>query len=172
MATFRSLVDSPKRVHISPSDTWQSPHAAAEVEGGFRIDIDEPTGGPVVVAVSGDLDAVTAPVLTACLDQALHTGHNVVIDLLGVRFLGCAGIEAVHHTAQRRRLTMAASPEVHAMLGRIGIAAAMPCFDTLADAFRAARSRASADASHADPPILGHSQPLNCSFTALSGTVQ
>ncbi|MFE5703674.1 STAS domain-containing protein [Rhodococcus koreensis] len=59
---------------------------------GFRIEIDEPVGGPAVIRVRGDLDVVTAPVLDACLAEAVLTGHSVVVDLLYVPFLGCAGL--------------------------------------------------------------------------------
>ncbi|WP_259465735.1 STAS domain-containing protein [Rhodococcus opacus] len=73
------------------------------------------------------------------------TGHNVVVDLLHVPFLGCPGFAALHHTvtdlsAQRCRLTVAASADVRSILDRIGIGAAVPCFGTVANAVHAARS--------------------------------
>ncbi|QDQ93066.1 hypothetical protein FND50_21480 [Rhodococcus sp. WB9] len=75
------------------------------------------------------------------------TGHNVVVDLLDVPLLGCPGVAALHRTvtdlsAQRCRLTVAASADVHSILDRIaiGISAAVPCFGIVANAFHAARS--------------------------------
>ena len=143
MTYFHSVVDSPEQVQSWLTDTWRPNTAAAAGATDFRIDIDEPPGGPVVIRVAGDVDAGTVPVLSACLCESVLTGHSVVVDLLDVPFLGCPGFAALHDTAsdlsaQRCRLTVAASAEVRSMLRRIGLGAAVPCFATVAAAFHAA----------------------------------
>nr|WP_271214049.1 hypothetical protein [Rhodococcus wratislaviensis]GLK41350.1 hypothetical protein GCM10017611_82260 [Rhodococcus wratislaviensis] len=91
------------------------------------------------------------------------TGHNVVVDLLHVPLLGCPGFAALHHTvtdlsAQRCRLTVAASADVRSILDRIGIGAAVPCFGTVANAFHAARApQTSAGSKDPTFTILDHS---------------
>ncbi|WKN57441.1 STAS domain-containing protein [Rhodococcus opacus] len=144
MTFFHSVVDSPAQVKSWSADTWRSNTIAAAATE-FHIDIDEPPGGPVVIRVAGNVDAGTVPVLSACLGESVLTGHSVVVDLLHVPFLGCPGLAALHRTAtdlsaQRCRLTLAASADVRSILDRIGIGAAVPCFDTVANAFHAARS--------------------------------
>ncbi|MFC9554043.1 STAS domain-containing protein [Rhodococcus sp. NPDC056960] len=174
MAHVRSAFDARARMRSTLPDAVQWNNVAAG-DGGFRIDIDDdPAVGPVVIEVSGDLDAVTAPVLTACLDQALRTGHQVVVDLLDVPFLGCAGVAALHHAAtgllaQRCRMTVAAPPGMHTLLDRIGTTAAVPCYDTLADAFHAASSPHPTAPDSVDPsfPIPGRPHSLTCSLAAL-----
>ena len=170
MTFFHSVVDSPAQVKSWSADTWRSNTIAAAATE-FRIDIDEPPGGPVVIRVAGNVDAGTVPVLSACLGESVLTGHSVVVDLLHVPFLGCPGLAALHRTAtdlsaQRCRLTLAASADVRSILDRIGIGAAVPCFDTVANAFHAARAPQSSAGSE-DPifPILG---PSNCSHTVLA----
>jgi anti-sigma B factor antagonist len=59
--------------------------------------------GHVVVEVTGEVDAYTAPLLDVCLRS--HAGRRgvreVVVDLRGVTFLGAAGVTALA-AAQRR----------------------------------------------------------------------
>ncbi len=169
MAYFRSVFDSPDLVRssLSGTDRW------ADTDRGFRIDIDEPTGGPGVIRVRGDVDVLTAPVLRACLDEAVLTGHSVVVDLLHVPFIGCAGLAALDYTAtrlseQRCRLTVAAPAGMHSALDRIGIGAAVPCFDTVAEAFHAALANPATTADHEPTfPILDRPRALHCSLAAL-----
>jgi anti-anti-sigma factor len=102
-----------------------------------------PTAGPGVNRVHGDVDVVTAPILRACVAEALLTGHSVVVDLLRVPFIGYAGLAALDDAAarlseQRCRLTVAAPARLHSTLDWIGISAAVRCFDTVAEAFHAA----------------------------------
>jgi anti-anti-sigma factor len=177
MTYFRSVFDSPEQVRSSLAGTcrWNN---TVDAYPRFCIDIDEPTGGPLVIHVVGDLDVVTAPLLTACLDESVSTGHNVALDLLNVPFLGCAGAAALHSAAtrlstQRCRLTVSVPRTVQAILGRIGISAAVPCFDTVAAAFRAAQApHIPAAANQAPPfPVLGRAHPRNCSLMVPTGAV-
>jgi anti-sigma B factor antagonist len=59
--------------------------------------------GAVVVAVVGEVDTLTAPRLRAALDGALRSAaaRRVVVDLLGVTFLGSAGLEALVQSARQ-----------------------------------------------------------------------
>jgi anti-anti-sigma factor len=172
MAYFRSIYDSPDLVRSSLSgpDPWD------DTDPGFRIDIDEPTGGPGVIRVHGDVDILTAPVLRACLTEAVLTGHSVVVDLLHAPFVGCTGLAALDDAAtrlseQRCRLTVAAPAGLHSELDRLGLGTAVPCFDTVAEAFHAALAHPAATAEH-DPtfPILDHPRSSHCSLANLPST--
>ncbi|SEB77875.1 STAS domain-containing protein [Rhodococcus koreensis] len=172
MAYFRSIFDSPELVQssLSETDRWDN---ADPGEPGFRIDIDEPTGGPGVIRVRGDIDVVTAPILNACLAEAVLTGRSVVVDLLHVPFIGCAGLAALDGAAtrlseQRCRLTVASPAGLHSTLDRIGIGAAVRCFDTVAEAFHAALAHPATTAERAPTfPILDRPRSPLCSLTAL-----
>lgn len=172
MAYFRSIFDSPDLVRSSLSgpDLWH------DTDPGFHIDIDEPTGGPAVIRVSGDVDVLTAPILRACLAEAVLTGHNVVVDLLHVPFIGCAGLAALDDAAirlseQRCRLTVAAPAALHSELDRLGLGATVPCFDTVADAFHAALAHSAATAEPEPTfPILDRSRSSHCSLANLPST--
>jgi anti-sigma B factor antagonist len=48
-----------------------------------------------VVTVTGEVDTLTAPQLTRCLNEQLSTARVVVVDLDGVKFLGSAGLSAL-----------------------------------------------------------------------------
>jgi|tagenome__1003787_1003787.scaffolds.fasta_scaffold19427865_2 anti-sigma B factor antagonist len=60
--------------------------------------------GVRLVAVAGELDVLTAPLLLAALQQPenIEAGH-LVISLVGVDFLAGAGINAMIDVARRRR---------------------------------------------------------------------
>jgi anti-anti-sigma factor len=63
----------------------------------------ERSGWTLVVAVEGDVDLSTAPMLRHALEEALgRTPRRVVVDLSLVRFLNAAGLEVLldaHHRA-------------------------------------------------------------------------
>jgi anti-sigma B factor antagonist len=50
-------------------------------------------GDKVVIAVSGEVDLLTAPQLEECLLG--HADRNVTLDLAGVRFLDSCGLHAL-----------------------------------------------------------------------------
>ncbi|PZS22722.1 MAG: anti-sigma factor antagonist, partial [Pseudonocardiales bacterium] len=59
-----------------------------------------------VVGVGGELDMLTAPMLTGCLDEQLaNAPSHLVIDMQAVRFLGCSGLNTLV-TVRERALTM------------------------------------------------------------------
>ena len=173
MAYFRSVSDSSGSARPR-TDMW-----GGAGPSGFHIEIDEPTGGPGVIRVRGDVDALTAPVLSACLAEAVLTGHSAVVDLLHVPFIGCAGLAALDHAAgrmteQRCRLTVAAPPRLHSTLDRIGIGTTVRCFDTVAEAFHAAFVHSSADTTGHEPtfPTLDGPRSMHCSLDALPSVVR
>ncbi|MER8033409.1 STAS domain-containing protein [Streptomyces bauhiniae] len=48
---------------------------------------------PTVIALSGDIDLLTAPAVTAALDALTSDPHpDVVLDLRPVRFIDCTGL--------------------------------------------------------------------------------
>lgn len=60
----------------------------------------------VVVGVRGDLDALTAPALSASIGALVDTGHNnVVLDLAAVEFMGAAGLGVVAAASNQLRPT-------------------------------------------------------------------
>jgi anti-sigma B factor antagonist len=87
------------------------PHTSAHRDGpdpGQLLSVSSLPGaraGQMVVEVTGEVDAYTAPVLDLCLrSQAGRPGvREVVVDLRGVTFLGAAGITALARARQRCR---------------------------------------------------------------------
>ena len=75
----------------------------------FSVRVDRPAGDLVVIRGVGEVDSVTAPMLSACLHRELeHQPVTLVLDLTGVDFLGVAGL-AVLDCALARAETLAAS---------------------------------------------------------------
>ena len=58
--------------------------------------VQEPADGVRVLAVDGELDALTAPLLGACLrEQCAANPAHLVVDLEAVRFLGSSGLNCL-----------------------------------------------------------------------------
>jgi anti-anti-sigma factor len=51
-----------------------------------------------VVTVTGELDALTAPTLAACLSAQLAVAQVVVVNLNGLKFLASAGLRVLFET--------------------------------------------------------------------------
>ncbi|MQY36600.1 hypothetical protein SRB17_46020 [Streptomyces sp. RB17] len=63
-------------------------HTAREVHVGHRV-----AGGATVVAVHGEIDVLTAPVLSRRLDVLTSCSQpDLVVDLRPVTFIDCAGL--------------------------------------------------------------------------------
>ncbi|MFC9357520.1 STAS domain-containing protein [Rhodococcus sp. NPDC057014] len=112
MTYLRSVIESPQRLRLSLSETAGWDRAGTD-HCPFTLKIDEPTGGPIVLRLSGDVDAVTAPILTACLDEVVLHGRSAVVDLLDTTFVGSAALSALAEAGprireQRGHLTVAA----------------------------------------------------------------
>ncbi|MDQ2789009.1 MAG: STAS domain-containing protein [Actinomycetota bacterium] len=70
------------------------------------LSVTDPAPGVCVVGVGGELDMLTAPMLTGCLDEQLaNAPSHLVIDMQAVRFLGCSGLNTLV-TVRERALTM------------------------------------------------------------------
>jgi anti-anti-sigma factor len=70
---------------------------------GLRVEIRH--GVPAVAEVSGDVDIATAPWLCENLLLAIQRyGPSISVDLQGVTFFDCAGVNALVATARRARL--------------------------------------------------------------------
>ncbi len=77
---------------------------AADILG---VQVTEHGPGMCIVTVTGELDALTAPVLATVLTEALVTARVVVVDLDGVQYLASVGlrvlIEAKYLAAEHDR---------------------------------------------------------------------
>ena len=88
----------------SHSPLLMPPSASASLDAlGLRVEIRP--GVPAVAEVSGDIDIATAPWLRETLLLAIQRyGPAIDVDLHGVTFLDCAGVNALLATARRARL--------------------------------------------------------------------
>jgi anti-sigma B factor antagonist len=70
----------------------------------FSIDLGsgEP-GGPVVVALGGELDLVDAAAVTAALEAAAARGPRIIVDLAGLEFIDASGIAALSRGRRHAR---------------------------------------------------------------------
>lgn len=108
--------------------------------------LDQLTGGVSVVAVTGELDMVTAPALQTCIRQQLTaTPTHLIVDLQSVRFLGVSGLNcllAVQELAQQTpgsqlHLAGLANCAVARPLTLTGVLKLFNNYPTLADALAA-----------------------------------
>ena len=77
---------------LSPTATHRSPTTNKAVTRGPLSWTVQPTGNPVLIMLDGELDTVTAPALDTHVRPLAETGRDLVIDLAGLRFCGCAGL--------------------------------------------------------------------------------
>lgn len=79
--------------------------AAGPRAGQIRLTVRTVSEGITVVAVSGEVDMLTAPQLRADVLPHIDEGSTLVLDLSGVSFLGSAGlavlVEASQHAKRR-----------------------------------------------------------------------
>jgi anti-sigma B factor antagonist len=91
---------------------------------GFSVGV-EHLDGTVTLRPSGELDLATAPVLEQALDRVLDGGHVVVLDLSGLTFADCAGLEPVRWALRRspsdRIRLVGARPLVERVLALTGV---------------------------------------------------
>jgi anti-anti-sigma factor len=96
----------------------------------------------IVVTAKGTVDALTAPRLTAALDEALaEAPHAVIADLSEVDFLASAGmsvlIEAHGKAADSVRFGVVADgPATSRPMKLVGIHEIVPLYETLDEAMR------------------------------------
>jgi anti-anti-sigma factor len=69
------------------------------------IDIDQPSDESVLITLTGDLDAMTAPELRDEVTTLLftHHPHELIIDFAGVDFLDSGGIRVLIDIHRRQR---------------------------------------------------------------------
>lgn len=94
----------------------------------------------LVIAVSGEIDMETAPVLEVALDGVVP--ESTVVDLAKVTFLAAAGLRVLVTAAERARANgcrfgLVAEDHVALRVLRMsGVAAAIPTYPSLSDAIR------------------------------------
>lgn len=73
-----------------------------EVSAGFEVTVTR-VYDLTVVAVSGELDLVTAPQLAECIDAVMaeHVPAALIVDLTGVAFLASMGMTVLAQTRER-----------------------------------------------------------------------
>ncbi|WAL63607.1 STAS domain-containing protein [Amycolatopsis cynarae] len=97
-----------------------------------RIEISRRRDGIALARTAGELDALGAPVLRACLNERISTDRSFVLDLDEVTFLGSAGLEVLldaQDSAARHRVPWALvgnSRPVARPLRVTGLAARLP----------------------------------------------
>jgi anti-anti-sigma factor len=93
-----------------------------------------------VIAVTGEVDALTAPQLADCLTAQLTAAKVVVVNLDGVQFLASAGLRALFEaneraTQQGRYLRLVSnSPAANVVLEGTGLREHFTFADTVPDA--------------------------------------
>lgn len=93
----------------------------------------ERADGHIKIAVSGEIDILSAPKLRVTLDEALSGGARVVeVDFSGVEFCDCYGLGVLLEARRRAtelgaalRLVSVTSPLVRSLLQRSGTATAL-----------------------------------------------
>ncbi|BBY30373.1 STAS domain-containing protein [Mycolicibacterium sediminis] len=102
--------------------------------------VEEWFGRVVVIAVSGDLDMVTAPRLNVAIDAAIRKDPQaLVVDLSAVDFLASAGMGVLIAASQRLANStgfgvVAHGPATSRPLMLLGIDSLLDVFDTLDEA--------------------------------------
>jgi anti-sigma B factor antagonist len=112
--------------------------------GGFAIAIrDEPTG--TVVAVTGELDLLSAPQLRTALEALLPANaRHIAIDLTDTTFMDSAGVHAVldaSHRAAGHLAVICAKGPVRQVIELLGLTEVLNVVSTL-DEYRARRAGA------------------------------
>ncbi|GAA5113264.1 STAS domain-containing protein [Pseudonocardia adelaidensis] len=85
--------------------TTRPPSATAPQPGPLEVLLHTPIPEVVLVRVSGELDAATAPVLAAQTARQLRRGPHIVIDLAGVPFLGVRGLDILRALQEQATAT-------------------------------------------------------------------
>jgi anti-sigma B factor antagonist len=94
----------------------------------------------VVLAVDGEIDAMTAPRLRASVAEALRRldGRPLVVDLTGVTFLGSPGLQVLLDCAgETLRVVVDHNRPVTRPIELTGLDAVLPLFSSVPDALGA-----------------------------------
>lgn len=131
-AENRKLVMSLTRLPERPS--------ACGPGGDFGLQVDIRPGVPAVAEVSGELDIASASWLRETLLLAIRRhGPAICVDLQGVTFLDCSGINALLATARRARLeggrmrVLSPSAPARRVIGLLGLQKVLTSADEQAE---------------------------------------
>ncbi|RZS32820.1 anti-anti-sigma factor [Herbihabitans rhizosphaerae] len=109
----------------------------------IKIDVEPRPDGVVLAHVSGEVDALTEPVLRDCVDQQLRSSRHFVLDLDAVRFLSASGLAALLDIKRRasrgglRWSLVAAGHAVRRPLQATGLDQQLPVYPTVGKALAA-----------------------------------
>jgi len=93
-----------------------------------------------VVSVTGEVDALTAPMLAACLSAQLAVAQIVVVDLDGLKFLASAGLRVLFEANElaiergRQLRFVCNCPVANLALTTTGLRQHLPFADNVVDA--------------------------------------
>jgi anti-sigma B factor antagonist len=115
----------------------------------MRIDVKRPSENIAALAVTGEIDSITASRLSTALHRELeHDPAMLVVDLTGVSFLGVPGIKVLDCAATRAAcasvplvLVHPDSPPITTALRMANLVSALPTFRTLAQALATSGSQ-------------------------------
>src|SRR3954451_15994666 len=129
------------------------------------IVLDESADDVVVVVVEGEHDIYTAPTLRERLEEALHRGGGVVVDLTGATFVDSSVLGALLDARRRAHDSTqgfvvcvgdTVEPGVRRILDITGLVPVLPVVNGRGEAVAAARSNGSACPR---PPTFGRASP-------------
>jgi anti-sigma B factor antagonist len=75
----------------------------SEDEVPVAIAVDQPGEGPAVVKLSGEMDVANAGEVSACLNELIEAGADVVIDLSDLQFIDSTGLGVLVSAGGRAR---------------------------------------------------------------------
>jgi len=115
-----------------PAESARDTQAPADLRVGIR------PGVPPVVEICGEIDMQSAPQLRDELLRVLRRyGPQLALDLAGVTFLDCAGVNVLLATRRRARLeegwvrVIQASPRARRTISFLGLRAAFALSDSM-----------------------------------------
>lgn len=115
--------------------------------GQLGLDARRPVDGVTVLAVSGEVDMLTAPQLRAEALRQLDTSRTLVLDMSGVGFLGSAGLAVLVEASQQAKRrdaefrVVAVERAVTRPLAATGLGEVFSVFESVEQALGADESR-------------------------------
>jgi anti-anti-sigma factor len=110
------------------------------VQSEFRVEVRD-RAGATVIAIAGELDLASSPVLQQEIDRVLQSGvPEVILDLRELDFMDSTGLSVlvrVHHASERaavRFCLVKGPPQVQRLLTLTGVAERFTLLDELEDA--------------------------------------
>jgi anti-anti-sigma factor len=111
----------------------------------LSLKVSAPSAGVQLVQVAGELDLLTKPRLTDCVDDVLRRGaRHFILDMSGVSFMGASGLQVLVHAKDRceqygadLHVTGAAHRAVARLIGGMRLDQVLTMHPTWADALTA-----------------------------------